>query len=481
MSANSYVVSGKWSLDVGLLLQLVKRLAAVMLLCLAGAVAWSMFDAHRSIQVDAAASADRVERQLQKLYWQKLVWKDGMARETLLPLTDWRTLTTLNLVSPGVCVTFAPPGAETRQLCSQIEALGAPAPDWFKMVDGWLFGPHPAIARPLAPRAINPGLVTTAAHPEAALRQAWKQVSVVASVAGAMAAAVCLLAALTIGLALRPARAIIAELRQLEKGDYAPRLPRFRAAEFNHIARAVNTLAEKLSRTRAVRAALTARLFHVQEEERRSLARDLHDEFGQCLTATVALATLIEANAGPGQDEAARDARAIITQQRKMMETLRGTLARLRSQHIEEVGLEASLRQLVADYNAQSTSKAVFRLTVAAQLAALPRQMAVDVYRIAQECLTNAARHGTPTEVKLSVGYASTASGPEAIALTVEDDGGGDAAKIRLAPGFGVLGIQERLAALGGSLSIGRAAKGVRLAAIIPIMTQNDMSAGACA
>jgi two-component system, NarL family, sensor histidine kinase UhpB len=465
---------------VRLLLQLVKRLVGVTLLCLAGAVAWSMFDAHRSIQADAAASADRVEHQLQRLYWQKLLWRGGMNRETLLPPPEWRSLVTLNLVSPGVCVIFAPPKEEARRLCSQIEAIGAPAPAWFARLDGWLFGQHPAIVRALSPRDWDTGTVTTAAEPEAALRQSWRQVSVVASIAAAMAAGVCLLAALTIGHALRPARAIIQELRKLEQGDYSQRLPKFGAAEFDHIARAVNTLAEKLSRTSAARAALTTRLFQVQEEERRSLARDLHDEFGQCLTATVALATLIEANAAPEHEELAQDARVIIKQQRRMMDVLRGALVRLRSQHIEEVGLEASLRQLVSDYNAQSASRAVFRLTVAAELAALPREASIDIYRIAQECLTNAARHGSPTEVRLNVGYASGV--PGAIALTVEDDGGGDAARINRTPGFGVLGLQERIAALGGSLSIGRAARGVRVAAIIPVLASRDLSAaGACA
>ncbi|MGK3871051.1 hypothetical protein ABI004_14855, partial [Enterococcus faecium] len=86
---------------------------------------------------------------------------------------------------------------------------------------------------------------------------------------------------------------------------------------------------------------------------------------------------------------------------------LRGTLERLRSQHIEEVGLEASLRQLVADYNSQSAARTVYRLNFAGQMPTLPKRIAVDIYRIAQECLTNAARHGRPTEVWLNVARSS--------------------------------------------------------------------------
>jgi signal transduction histidine kinase len=95
--------------------------------------------------------------------------------------------------------------------------------------------------------------------------------------------------------------------------------------------------------------------------------------------------------------------------------------------------------------------------------------VALNIYRIAQECLTNAIRHGSPTEVRLSVEH--TESPTETIALSVEDDGGGDADMLNHSPGNGMLGIRERIAALGGSLLIGRTAAGIRIAAIIPVGT----------
>jgi signal transduction histidine kinase len=276
------------------------------------------------------------------------------------------------------------------------------------------------------------------------------------------------LATLMIGHALIPARTIIDGLRRLQQGDLSWRLPRFRTAEFNLIARAFNELSEDLTRTNAARAALTTRLFQVQEEERRALARDLHDEFGQCLSATSALAASIEAGAPPDRTDLADDARAIARAQKQMMGNLRNALVRLRSQDIEEIGLEASLRQLVSNHNAHSASRAVFRLSIAGKLAALPKQVAIDIYRIAQECLTNAVKHGAPTEVRLSVERMVTEHGT--IALSVEDDGGGDAARINRKQGHGILGMRERIAALGGSLSMEKAMRGVRVSAIIPII-----------
>lgn len=416
---------------------LVSRLVAVALLCVLGAIGWSLFDAHRAVEASASASADRIQRQLQALYWQKLLWIGGMSRETLVPQPEWQTLATLNIVSPGVCVTFAPPQGEAQRLCSQVEALGPIAPAWFATLDSRLFGQHRPIVKLLSVHDKDGGTVTTTVEPSAALRQSWSRVSIVAWVAVAMAAGVCLLTAFMMGHALRPVRAIIGKLHKLEQGDRNGRLPAFRTAEFNHIARAVDELAETLTRTDAASAAMTAKLFQVQEDERRALARDLHDEFGQCLTATLALTALIEANAAE-QHEMAQDARTITKLQNRMLNTLRSTFARLRAQPIEDIGLEAGLRQLLADYNIQSGASAVFRLNASGRLAAIPKHVALNIYRIAQECLTNAVRHGSPTEVRLSVAHTETPT--ETIALSVEDDGGGDPAMLNHSPGNGMLG-----------------------------------------
>jgi two-component system, NarL family, sensor histidine kinase UhpB len=451
-----------------LLLHLIARLVAVVLLCLAGAIGWVMVDAHRSIERETMASADRMAERLQALYWQKLLWRGGMRKDTLLPMPDWETLATLTIVSPGVCVSFAPPGDIARRLCSQVEALGAPAPAWFAALYTTLLGAHPPITRGLSIRDRDGGSFVTVADPDAALRQSWSRVSVIVAVATALAGGIAVLAALMIGHTLMPARTIIHGLGELQRGNNTWRLPRLRAAELDHIACAVNDLAEQLARTNAARAVLTTRLLQVQEDERRALARDLHDEFGQCLTATVALATLIEASAIPDRDETAEDARKITAMQKRMMATLRSTLVRLRSQNIEELGLEASLRQLVSDYNVRAASRTAFRLNVIGQIATLPTQIAIDIHRIAQECLTNAVKHGSPTEVRLKVEY--VAQEASVVSLIVEDDGGGDIAEIEEEDGHGILGIRERIAALGGRLSIGNAASGIRIAAFIPVV-----------
>lgn len=454
-----------------LLIQLVLRLVAVVAFCLACAVGWVMMDAHRQIEDQTAATADRVARDLGNLYWREILWRGSMRKNLLMPSPEWQTTGVLKVVAPGVCVIFAPGNAPARTMCGQEEGVGRAAPGWFASFYAAVFGPHEAVSRPLTIREREAGTITAVADPASALRQAWAQIVLMAGVAAAMAAAIAVLAGMTIGHALAPARTIVAGLRRIGLGGDAERLPAFGAAEFRDIAYAVNDLSSRLSEAAAERAELTKRLFQVQEEERRALARDLHDEFGQCLTATAALAASIEQGAPAGRADLAEDARAIGRAQGRMMATLKSALAKLRSQEIEEIGLQASLERLVSGWNAHGAGAARTRysLDVSGEIAALPETVAIGVYRIAQECLTNAARHGRPSEVRLSL--SRLAADSDAVALSVEDDGGGDPAKVEARAGGGILGIRERVGALGGVVTIGRASlgAGVRVAAVIPL------------
>ena len=459
-----------------LLIHLMLRLVGVVLLCLACTTGWVLFEAHRDIEADIVTSADRVAGSLRSLYWRELLWRDGVYRDALLPTPDWQSMATLKLIAPGICVGFRLARQEPREVCSQTENVGRAAPRWFVDAYTELFGPHSTATRPLTIRARGAGAITARADPAAAVRQAWRQVAVMLSVAAALALGIGLLAALSIGHALWPARRIVRGLRHLEQGDYTHRLPGFAAAEFGHIARAANDLASRLAHTTAERVALTKRLFQVQEDERRALARDLHDEFGQCLTAAAALAAAIEAGAAD-RPELRGDARAIVRITGQMMSTLRGALARLRSQDLEELGLQASLVQLVARWNTGTANSATFHLETVGNLGNVPADAAVNIYRIAQECLTNAARHGRPRHVHLRVAH--LADEADSVALSVEDDGGGDASLVGAASGHGILGIRERLAALGGTMSISAAARGVRVAATIPLLASPPIAAAA--
>lgn len=463
-----------------LLTGLILRVVGVVALCLMAASAWVMWDVNRTIRAEAASSADRVVREARELAWRELTWRGSSSRDAKYAFPDWRSSETLRVIAPGYCVSLAWTDEAPRRLCGGWSGMGAAPPAWFDAAYTALFGPSLPVTRTVTLNRRDAGQVIAVADHGAAARQAWRVVSVVVGVAAAMAGGIGLLATLVIGHALMPAERIVRSLRRMERGAYDLHLPAFRAREFALIARAVNDLTQRLAETTAQRAALTRRLFQVQEEERRALARDLHDEFGQCLTAASALAAAIAAGTDGERPDIAEDARAISGITERMMGTLRSTLARLRPPDLDTVGLERCLTHLVATWNARGAALAAartaggapetipaFRLDIVGSLSHVPAQAGLSLYRIAQECLTNAARHGRPSEVRLRVEGDDPARG---LALSVEDDGGGAPERLEARAGYGLIGIRERVAALGGSLSIERPAGGigVRVAAIIP-------------
>jgi signal transduction histidine kinase len=152
---------------------------------------------------------------------------------------------------------------------------------------------------------------------------------------------------------------------------------------------------------------------------------------------------------------------------RHVMACLRGTLDRLRHPLPEELGLEASLVNLVDSWRSQATTQPLIRLDLRGDLAGVRGPAATTAYRVAQECLTNALRHGAAREIVLRI---ERRSGDEdALLIRVEDDGGGDADRVARSAGFGLTGIRERVTAVGGSLSIGPATRGLSVAATIPL------------
>lgn len=233
--------------------------------------------------------------------------------------------------------------------------------------------------------------------------------------------------------------------------------------------------------------ALTRHLLAVQEEERRRLARDLHDEMGQRCAAIrfeaqcvlQGLAAL-EGGTDAGGDPAGRlrgrsgdlptvlgglaaSARAIGDSAAALHRELRRVLTCLRPAALDSLGLEAALGDLVGDW------QRTYRIPVACRigpLGSLPDGLAIGAFRLVQEALTNTARHACAHAVTLHVSRDG-----EALTIVVADDGQGfSAGRPADRGGYGLAGMRERVAGLGGALSItGAPGAGVRIAARIPV------------
>jgi signal transduction histidine kinase len=364
-------------------------------------------------------------------------------------------------------------GAFEKPLCGQSKGIGKSPPFWFAAAVQTLFGTHAAVAQSISTRSDTAGTVSAIADPDAAISLAWQHIVDNIHVALLMALAIAFFASLAIAHTLAPAQLIVTALQRMAHGQYRTPLPRFRSMELAMIGQAVGDLGERLAQATEERAVLTRRLLEIRNDERRALARELHDEFGQNLSAILAFASIIEATGGQEQagsqvkNDVAQDARMISQSTLRIMACLRDTLTRLRHPPAEELGLEACLISLVDSWRSQNATQPMIQLDLQGDLADVRGIFAATAYRVAQECLTNSLRHSAAREIVLRI---ERRTGTEnALLIRVEDDGGGDATKVEQSAGFGLTGIRERVAALGGSLSIARATGGVSVAATIPL------------
>jgi len=178
-----------------------------------------------------------------------------------------------------------------------------------------------------------------------------------------------------------------------------------------------------------------ARFLRAQEEERRRVGRELHDGVGSLLTA--ALLTLKVAEKRP---EKLPEARAQVAE---ALEEVRRLSRELRMPLLDDLGLEAALRRYLEEYG-----KNGLRVEARLQVPPLPKEKEVALFRVVQEALTNVLRHAKAHGVRVAL----WAEGERLFGL-VEDDGQGfDPAKTP--PSVGMLGMQERIQGLGGSLHV---------------------------
>jgi len=218
--------------------------------------------------------------------------------------------------------------------------------------------------------------------------------------------------------------------------------------------RHVNRLQRQIERQRRIEIEnredlerLSARLVDVQERERRSLARELHDAVGQALTAVkmdigIALRSDVDARGRSALEEARDISEDALRSVRDMSQLLHPSA-------LDDFGLPATLTTYLRNFAHRSGIRAQLAETLDARLAP---EIEVCVYRIVQEALSNVAKHSGATACTVSLN-----SGGRMLRLTIEDNGRGIgpvAARAKSARGLGLIGMRERAQALGGTFTI---------------------------
>jgi len=193
---------------------------------------------------------------------------------------------------------------------------------------------------------------------------------------------------------------------------------------------------------------LAEHMLHVEEMERRRISRELHDEAGQSLICIRLLIELIEMSLPPGSGDLETKLREAKELTERTILDMRRLIADLSPVVLEQFGLQAALRQLVKRFRTVNPCRVRLRVS---KLIQLPVKLQMIVYRIIQECCNNISKHSLASNVNILL---SSADG--VLRLLVQDDGIGFDVETALAKtdSFGLAGIRERVALLGGTFSI---------------------------
>jgi len=251
---------------------------------------------------------------------------------------------------------------------------------------------------------------------------------------------------------LAPMRPILGAIGRYERNEFAHRLPTLPFAEMDRIGHALNHLAGTLASAQEERRVLSLKLVSSQEEERARLARELHDELGQTLTAMRADVAWL-AHRTSAEPETAGVVRELAAHCERFHAQVRDLLRRLRPQGGSAAGvpLERLLGDLVQSWRERPGQRTVYSLDCDLGDRAVPDSLALALYRLTQEALTNAARHAEATRVSVRV----QADADGGIEWCVEDDGVGlDSAESAARRGSGLAGMRERVWAHGGDIEM---------------------------
>jgi two-component system sensor histidine kinase UhpB len=269
-------------------------------------------------------------------------------------------------------------------------------------------------------------------------------------------------------LALQPLHAVERTVDRVATGDLNARAQRvlFRDPEIERLGDTLNVMLDVLQEHRAQLQKLSEQVLAAQEDERKRIARELHDETAQSLTTLLIHLKLLERTREP------EEIRARILELRELtadtLEAVRKLAVELRPSTLDDLGLVAALEAYTEGYSS--------RLPVAVEFAAegfaddssrLPPQVELVLYRVVQEALTNVAKHASARSISVKL-----RRGRHEVVASVIDDGLGfevDEVMRSRERGLGLFGMQERLALVGGQLVIDSApGSGTRIHARVP-------------
>ncbi|MCK4842358.1 MAG: sensor histidine kinase [Methylococcales bacterium] len=375
----------------------------------------------------------------------------------------------------GVCIRFTSKNNKSSQsICHGIEGADRSWPKYFETLYRLFFNPGFEVTRQVTFKRQVYGVIAVTPSVDKELKQAWESMLALLELSVITVVSICLLVYISINRALRPAQIIVTGLEKMQQGDLTVRLPKFEILEWQRTSFAINQLAISQQQLLAERKHLSFKLITLQDEERRYLARELHDELGQCLAAISALAVSITQTAEHNCPEILEEVKSISQINNRIMDTVRTVLVRLRATDIDELGLELSLNSLITECNKQAADKTHYKLNIKGDCQQLEKTISTTLFRIIQESLTNINKHSSADAVMVNLRMNN-----EFIELTIDDNGDIDTLPLINNSGFGLLGIRERVYGFAGEINIDKnELGGLGIKITLPIKCKEDLKYG---
>jgi signal transduction histidine kinase len=279
------------------------------------------------------------------------------------------------------------------------------------------------------------------------------------------------LALLLTNILTRPIRYLMESVNQIRVGKFETRADVFSNDEIGHLAVAFNQMAEALRRYQQEvkvkeksRISLIERIVQIQENERKSISRELHDQLGQLL-----LAILLQVQSIRSRDSQNDSAcQSVEDSIRQAINEVHRLAWGMRPSILDDYGLDSALARHIEEVSSHSNLEIDYSFTRPPGLERLPSRIEVPLFRIAQEAITNIQRHAGATHASVVVLWQ-----PHAITLLVEDNGHGFNPSILQEKGdicLGLVGMRERVSLLGGTVDIESIpGKGATIRAKIPL------------
>lgn len=438
------------------------RMALVAMLCWLGVSFYLVARSGQQIGESMARDADQMQELLETaLQRQHTTPEPGPRVPSLHPIARRFT--------EAFCLRYQSiNGLLSEDGCEQVTMAEA-MPHWLAALLAWAGNPPNIVQRDIHLWGLPAGTLTIEPDRPRLLARHWHTLRDLLWLATATVLALGTLTFLVIDRALRPAGKLVAALDQIaasESGNgVEAAMPAFEPREFGQIAAGINRLSARLRQLSAARNELMARLIGVQEKERRELAHDLHDEFGQCVAALAANGALLKSLTLQGEAVTESDFDPLDQTTERMQASLRSLLLRMSPPLLESRGLTSALNDLITGWLAGQSAPPPLHMHIDANLDnRLSEERALCVYRTVQECLNNIARHArASTAVHIDI-----REGNNMLAVAISNQSP-PVASVRQGSGMGLRLLAERLRAAGGELAVEALAERFTVRAILPL------------